>query len=98
MADKGKYAGILSEIRQEQAQVTPPDAPALLVPIKPPAPAGKRSDPAYTQKGAFLKKETIRLANERLARRGVKPTFPTCCRRCWKHGLPPLNRPYKRSV
>jgi len=75
MAEKGKYGGILSEIRQEQAVPRPADGSALLVPIKPPAPAGKRSDPAYTQKGAFLKKETIRLANERLGRRGDKTDF-----------------------
>jgi hypothetical protein len=47
----------------------------ILIPVKPPVPAGKRSDPAYTQKGAFLKKDTIRLANERLARRGDKTDF-----------------------
>jgi hypothetical protein len=29
----------------------------------------------YTQKGAFLKKETIRLANERLSRRPDKTDF-----------------------
>jgi hypothetical protein len=29
------------------------NTPALLIPIKPPAPAGKRSDPALYAKGSF---------------------------------------------
>jgi hypothetical protein len=38
-------------------------------------PAGKRSDPDYTQKGVFLKKATIARAVERLSRRGDKTDF-----------------------
>jgi hypothetical protein len=76
MADrKGKYGGLLSEIRSEQAQAKPPAVLPVLIPVKPPAPAGKRSDPAYIQNGAFLKIETIQSASERLRRRGDKTDF-----------------------
>ena len=71
---RGKYSGLLSEVRQEQ-QATAPAALPVLIPIKPPVPAGKRSDPDYTQKGVFLKKVTIARAVERLSRRGDKTDF-----------------------
>jgi hypothetical protein len=72
---KGKYGGLLSEIRNEQVQAKPPAVLPVLIPAKPPAPAGKRSDPAYIQKGVFLRKETIQSASERLSRRGDKTDF-----------------------
>ena len=69
---KGKYGGLMSEIRHEQTKPKPPGVLSAIIPPKPPAPAGKRSDPAYTQKGVFLKRESIRIANERLAARNDK--------------------------
>ena len=69
---KGKYGNLLSEIRDEQ-QVKP--ASTILIPVKPPRLAGKRSDPAFLQKGIFLKKETIRLASDRLVLRPDKMDF-----------------------
>jgi hypothetical protein len=71
---KGKYSGLLSEVRQEQEEKAPAVLP-VLIPIKPPVPAGKRSDPDYTQKGVFLKKATIARAAERLKRRRDKTDF-----------------------
>lgn len=70
---KGKYSGLLSEVRQEQEASPPTVFP--VIPTKPPAPAGKRSDPDYIQKGVFLKKVTIARAVERLDRRGDKTDF-----------------------
>lgn len=75
MADvKGKYGGLLSEIRQEQ-KAEPPAVLPVLLPEKRPLNMGKRSDPMYTQKGVFLKKETIERAAERLKRRNDKTDF-----------------------
>lgn len=71
---RGKYSELLSEVRREQ-QAKPPTVLPALIPVKPPAPAGKRSDPDYTQKGVFLKKATIARAVERLKRRGDKTDF-----------------------
>ena len=71
---KGKYGGLLSEIRQEQ-QATPRPASAPLLPAKPPPPVGKRSDPAYIQKGVLLKKESIARASEKLKRRHDRTDF-----------------------
>jgi hypothetical protein len=72
---RGKYSGLLSEIRKEQTNLPPAIAfPAILTP-KPPPPAGKRRDPAFIQKGVFLKKDSIHRATECLARRNDKTDF-----------------------
>lgn len=72
---KGKYSGLLSEIKQEQQQPEPPAVLPVLLPQKPPPPAGKRRDPAYIQKGVFLKKDSIAAANARLAERDDRTDF-----------------------
>jgi hypothetical protein len=53
----------------------PPTVLPVLLPQKPPPPAGKRSGPAYTQKGVFLKKASVAEANARLDARGDKTDF-----------------------
>jgi|HubBroStandDraft_2_1064218.scaffolds.fasta_scaffold441673_1 hypothetical protein len=59
---KGEYGGLLSEIRSEQMQVQSPALFPVLLPEKRPVNTGKRSDPAYIQRGA-LKNECVAVAN-----------------------------------
>jgi hypothetical protein len=48
---KGKYGGLLSEIRGEQVPAQPPAVFPVLLPEKRPVYVGKRSNPAYIQEG-----------------------------------------------
>jgi hypothetical protein len=63
MAERQKYSAIaaLREARQQ------PDAPApsagVRLPVKPPKPPGKRSDPAWKQYSVLLKKESHKQAS-----------------------------------
>lgn len=78
MAERGKYsilAEIQKEIQKEQETAQPLAGLPVLLPEKRPLYTGKRSDTAYTQKGVFLKKESIERATQRLKTRGDKTDF-----------------------
>jgi hypothetical protein len=53
---KGKYGGLLFEIRQERAQPEPAKGLTTSLSLKPSAPAGKRSDPCLSRNVYFCGK------------------------------------------
>jgi hypothetical protein len=65
MAEKpGKYAAALAAINEPAAL-----PPTVLLSVKAPPPAGKRSTPSWKQKAVLLKEESTERATERLKRR-----------------------------
>ena len=72
MTDKlGKYAAALAAINEPKDE--PP--PTVLLPVKAPPPAGKRSTPGWRQKSILLWQPTIDDATARLKRRSDKTDF-----------------------
>ena len=64
MADKPKY-GAIAALREAQQHVSEVPSPSsgLLLPVKPPKPQGKRSDPDWKQYSVLLKKESHKQAS-----------------------------------
>jgi hypothetical protein len=64
MADKPKYGAIaaLREAQQQSSDMSSPSS-GLLLPVKPPKPQGKRSDPDWKQYSILLKKESHKQAS-----------------------------------
>jgi len=64
MADTPKYGAIaaLREAQQHLSDISSPSS-GLLLPVKPPKPQGKRSDPAWKQYSVLLKKDSHKQAS-----------------------------------
>ena len=64
MAEKPKY-GAIAALREAQQQVSEVPSPSSgpLLPVKPPKPQGKRSDPDWKQYSVLLKKESHKQAS-----------------------------------
>jgi len=71
MVEPSKWEKTLSALNTPSK----PNTPAVLLPVKPPAPAGKRSTPGWKQKSVLLKEESVCRANEKLKRRGDRTDF-----------------------
>lgn len=59
----------------------------VLLPQKPKPPAGKRRDPAYMQKGVFLKKDSVAAAEIRLKARNDKTDLSARTAGCVAEGM-----------
>jgi hypothetical protein len=68
MAEKpGKHAAALTTINEPEVK-----PPTVLLPVKAPIPAGKRSTPGWKQKAVLLREETVTLTQRKLQARGDK--------------------------
>jgi hypothetical protein len=63
MAERQKYSAIAALREAQQQSEAPEPATRLRMPVKPPKPQGKRSDPDWKQYSVLLKKESHKQAS-----------------------------------